>query len=248
MNRQHDLQSTFRKQASLSSQGSRVQFGVAIALISIVPLLVLFYMFQVYSSGESISGRKMCTIAALLTFTVYLGYSLLLKYPRTVMRLRKHMESIARGELPDSIDLPDGECDISSLEDYFNLIITSMKERIATINEQGTQLVKAERQRVMTESLCTACHCLGQPATTIACYLDLLKAESLSPAGGKYLANCIDESGRMRAILLELQNITEYRTESYCAIPEQCDPSPRIVQTRSDRAIERKDNRLPVTD
>ena len=123
--------------ASLVSHGSRLQFGVAIALISIVPFLTLFYMFQSLSSGESISEAMMWVVGAILACTVCLGYTLLLKYPRTLMRLRTHIENIARGELPDSIDLLAEESDICSIEKYFNLIIARMRKRIATIEEQG---------------------------------------------------------------------------------------------------------------
>jgi methyl-accepting chemotaxis protein len=222
---------------SLASQGSRAQFGVAIALISVIPLLTLSYMLQSRSSGASLSVGMTWTVGAVLTCSVILGYALLVKYPRTVIRLRKHMEKIARGELPDSIDLLNGESDVSAIEEYFNLIIARMKKRIATIEEQGKQLVEVERQRVMTESLCTACHCLGQPATTIECYLELLKTESLSSVGGEHLAHCIDESGKMREILVELQSITEYRTEPYCDMQEaQPEATPAIIPTRHDMA------------
>ena len=221
---------------SLSSQGARLQFGVAIALISVLPLLTLYHLSQSFTPDESLTTGKMWGIGVMLSCVVCSGYALLLKYPRTVMRLRQHMESVARGEIPDNINLLDGESDISAIEKYFNLIIDRMRQRITTIERQGEQLVGAERQRVMTESLCTACHCLGQPATTIGCYLELLKTESLSPAGDEHLACCIAESGTMRDLLKELQSIAEYRTEEYCAIPGNQQSAGRLIRTRCDKA------------
>jgi signal transduction histidine kinase len=112
-----------------------------------------------------------------------------------------------------------------------------MKERMVMIKVQGEKLMKAERQRVMTESICTACHCLGQPATTIACYLEMLKSEALSPVGKESLSGCIHESDRMREILEELQGIEEYHTESYCdSAAEQGAASQQIITTKIDKA------------
>ena len=217
--------------ASLSSQGSRLQFDVAITLISIVPLLTLFHVLQ------RPSEYNMWVVGGILSLIACLGYVLLLKYPRTIVKLRHHMEQIARGELSDQIDLREGESDISAIQICFNQVIAGMKERITVIEEQSKRLMAVERQRVMTESLCTACHRLGQPATTIGCYLDLLREESLSSAGSDYLANCLDEATVMRDILTELQGITEYRTEAYAEISTQQQAvSPRIILTPHDKA------------
>ena len=223
------MQQTIRSKlasASLVSHGSRLQFGVAIALITILPLLTLFYMLQSHASGERLSEGGMWTLGIILTTTVCLGYYLLMKYPRTIMRLRHHMELIAQGELPDSIDLLNGERDITAIEEYFNLIIAGMRERIATIQEQREELIKAEGQRVMTESLCTACHHLGQPATTIMAYLELLKREPLSSSGHRKLVACIEAADTMHDILKRLQNVTDYRPAPYCEIPGANQGSP----------------------
>ncbi len=223
--------------ASLSSRGSRLQLGIAIALISIVPNLTLFYMFQRYLDGVAFPLGLMWAVGIILIGTTALGYSLLFKYPRTVMRLRHHMEQLARGEIPDSISLMDEESDISAIETCFNLILETMKQRIETIEHQGDELLASERQRVMIESLCAACHCLGQPATAIACYMDLLKKELLSQSGSEYLTKCTDEVDRLRESLSELQSITEYRAETYCATDATpSTPTQKIIQTPSDPA------------
>jgi methyl-accepting chemotaxis protein len=233
--------------ASLSSQGSRLQLGVAIALISIVPNLTLYYMFQSYTAGTHLSAWQMWGVGAILVGTICMGYSLLFKYPRAVMRLRSHMERLARGELPENIDLMDEESDISAIETYFNLIIDTMKNRIMTIEKQGSQIMATERQRVMIESLCTACHCLGQPATVIACYLELLKKELLSQSGSDYLMKCNDEVDKLRASLSELQSITEYKTEAYCdSGDEAADATQKIIQTPSDKALSAESLRQQV--
>lgn len=223
--------------ASMVSSGSRAQFGVAIALITMLPLLTLFYLFHSGPAAGDLPDAAIWAIAIILVGLVCLGYGLLVKYPMTIIHLRQYMESTARGEMPSAVDLPEGESDITAIEQYFNLILTQMKNRIALIQEQQTALTHVERQRVMTESLCTACHHLGQPATALMCYLDLLKTESLSPDGCRHLAGCIGAADKMRNILGELQNITEYRTEPYCAVTEgQEHISLKIIQVQGDRA------------
>jgi hypothetical protein len=222
--------------ASLASHGSRLQFGVAVALISVIPFLALFYLFNL-ESGVALTPGSMWLVGGILSATVCLGYSLLLKYPITITRLRRHMEQIARGELPDRVKLANGECDISAIEDCFNQVVEGMKARIATMKEQSLRVVEAERQRVMVESLCTACHCLGQPATALECYLELLTREVVSTAGEEYVASCVSEAAKMRGILTELQGITEYRTESYCSTSgASSDTSLKIVPMRCDKA------------
>ena len=222
---------------SMVSQGSRIQFGAAIVLISIIPLLTLVYSLRSQTEGGFAWSGMPWALGSLACMTMMLGYGLLMKYPRTIIRLRRQMEQIARGELPDTIELADDEKDISAIEDFFNLIIDGMRERMVMIQKQGEKLVKAERQRVMTESICTACHCLGQPATTIACYLDMLKSEVLSELGRESLSGCIRESDRMREILEELQGIEGYHTEAYCdSLGSDGEPAPQIITTRIDKA------------
>ena len=232
--------------ASMSTQGARLQFGIAVALISIIPLLTIFYVFQSHAEIKSLSVTAIWSLSLILFGTVCLGYSILLKYPRTIMKMRQQMEKIAQGEIPDSIELLDGESDISAIEKYFNLIIDGMRHRMDMISEQGKQLMHAERQRVMVESLCTACHCLGQPATSIRCYLDLMRTQKMSPIGEEYLNICIGECDRMSDILVELQGIEHYQTESYCECSsEQSGETLKIIQTKSSNTVK---NVKPVED
>jgi signal transduction histidine kinase len=219
----------------MTTKGSRVQFGVAVTLTTILPLLTMAHLF--YSeNAANMSEASLWAIGGILIVMVCLGYGILIKYPITIINLRKYMESVARGELP-SVGLPDGESDITAIQEYFNMIINQMKKRITIIEEQQAEIVKNERQRVMVESLCTACHHLGQPATAISCYLELMKREPLSPTGSEYLTLCNGEAKSMRKILNELQNITEYRTEPYCTVSEQHDEAPlKILSVKSDKA------------
>ena len=217
---------------SLVSRGARFQFEIAVVLTLILPLLTFSYLYHRGIIVIKVLNGHTWGIISILVVIMCLGYVLLVKYPRTIIKLRKYLQSIASGEMPEVVALLAKESDIISIENYFNMIIGQMKKRISRIHEQGEKLIEAERQRVMMESLCTACHHLGQPATTIACYLEFLKAETLSPGGSENLAKCVDEVHKMGNILAELQNINEYRTESYCEIDNALDlPHTKMIAT-----------------
>ena len=223
--------------ASLLSQGTKFHFEVAIVLVSIIPLLSLVYLYHLGSIEVNTTRSVTWVVLALQVFIMCLGCSLLAKYPRTIVRLRKYVESVAKGEVLDGVDLLAQESDMTAIQKYFNLILDQMRHRIARIEEQQEALIDAERQRVMTESLCTACHHLGQPATTIACYLQLLKREALSADGAENLQKCLGEADRLRDALDELQSVSTYRTEPYCAVPGAPEEaSLGIIPVKGDRA------------
>jgi signal transduction histidine kinase len=76
----------------------------------------------------------------------------------------------------------------------------------------------AERQRVMVESIGTACHHLGQPATVILTSLELLLRQ---PAHGgplstaELLNSSMEAAESLRTMLHRLNDISEYRTDTY---------------------------------
>ncbi|MEI6970828.1 MAG: hypothetical protein WCL44_04860 [bacterium] len=125
------------------------------------------------------------------------------------------MHSIAWGELPGRVELPTGGSDLAELETCFNRIIEQMKMRIATIESQQMAIVEAEQQKVMIESLCTACHHFGQPATAVGLYLELLKKEKLSQEGTECLGKCMEAMDLMRDILGRLSRMSTYKSRSY---------------------------------
>lgn len=80
---------------------------------------------------------------------------------------------------------------------------------------------RAERQRVMVESLGAACHHLGQPATVLLASLELL--QRVRPAdkamSEELLTSSIDAAESLREMLHNLNDITEYRTTAYIDNP-----------------------------
>ena len=76
---------------------------------------------------------------------------------------------------------------------------------------------KAERQRVMVESLGTACHHLGQPATVLLASLELLnKVRKTDPAmAEELLISSVEAAESLRTMLHRLNDIAEYKTTAY---------------------------------
>lgn len=86
-----------------------------------------------------------------------------------------------------------------------------------SIERQREQLLDAERQRVMIESLGAACHHLGQPATVIATYLHMMRQRESDAERLDMIDNCIEATRALSDILDRLRGVSEYRTEPYLA-------------------------------
>jgi FixJ family two-component response regulator len=83
------------------------------------------------------------------------------------------------------------------------------------IMAQQEELLQAERQRVMLESLGAACHHLGQPATVITGYLELIKKKETDSEIRAMIEQCIAAAAQMGDILTKLNQVSKYRAEPY---------------------------------
>jgi DNA-binding response OmpR family regulator len=99
-------------------------------------------------------------------------------------------------------------------------IASQRVEMLRTIDRQREELLQAERQRVMLESLGAACHHLAQPATTITAYLDIMKGREQSPDMRDMISNCVEAAETMGHVFRQMQAVSEYRTESYLSFGE----------------------------
>lgn len=83
------------------------------------------------------------------------------------------------------------------------------------LRSQGTQLMEAENQRVMMESLAGACHRLGQPATVLQTCLALIRREK-DPVRLEQLLDDADAAAiELGELLKKMEGLRAYRTESY---------------------------------
>ena len=182
---------------SLSSAGARIHFDIGVALISVLPLLALLYVGSQGSGPEAVPWTPRLVLVAIAGLCMLLGYGVLSKYPRTIIRLRRYLDGIARGELPAEVALPRHETDIAAIERGMNRVLDHMK------------------QRVMTETLATACHNLGQPATVISGYIELLRKTEPAPERQKMLDECLAAVSDLDAAIRRLQSVRAYRPVPY---------------------------------
>jgi DNA-binding NtrC family response regulator len=90
-------------------------------------------------------------------------------------------------------------------------------DMLTTIRRQKEALMDAERQRVMIESLAAACHHLGQPATVIRGYLELVRKQNLPPDALEMVDACLAAADSMADVLDTLRKASQYRTVPYLA-------------------------------
>ena len=97
------------------------------------------------------------------------------------------------------------------------------KRRLRTaVETQRLELIEAERQRVMFESIGAACHHLAQPVTILSAYLQLMQQQEKDPALLKMLSNSRESVQAISDVLDRLRNVNAYRTESYLAASDLC--------------------------
>jgi signal transduction histidine kinase len=199
---------------SLFARGAGFQFVLAIFLISVLPALtVVVLMLRDQSLTDS---ALVCFAAAILAVLALmsLGYVVLGRHVFTIRRLRCQMKEIAKTEMPAGVYVSDNFDDIAAIEKYLNLILFQTKWKIAMLERQRQALIDAERQRVMIESLGTACHHLGQPITAITVYLELMKKEEASEERRTMIEECLGAVESLRGVIGKLRTVSEYRTRS----------------------------------
>lgn len=110
--------------------------------------------------------------------------------------------------------------DISQQQLHRTILNAIEKSRLEQLVEaQRAQLIEAERQKVMVESLGGACHHLGQPATNIACYLELMHRQEASPEMTALINQCRLSVDTLTEVIQSLHRLTTYKTVSY--LPSQ---------------------------
>jgi methyl-accepting chemotaxis protein len=234
---------------SLLSQGSKHYLTVAISLLTVLPLLCLLFIFwcRLYAVDAHPEWLQALVAAMGLGFG-WSGYSLLRRYPRNIVHLRRYLHDITAGELPASIRLEDLEDDFDAIRRYMNTVVGQMRARVVALEEQlarahrmqqtirlqAEELVAAERQRVMIESLAAACHHIGQPATVLRVQMELLRRASADAGASENLARCEKALDELAGVLDKLRGVCEYRTVPYRTYGDGDEDAdgPRIVDIR----------------
>ena len=212
-----------------SRRGTRYYLRITLILTVVLPFLafILVVLSAVFPSGAFPIASQIAL--AIITLTLSLsGFVLLRRYPKNTLRLREYLEHMARGELPEKVTLREDEDDIAAIEHCLNVILEEMRSRMEalrrqlersqemreTIQSQAKEILEAERQRVMLQSLTAACHHIGQPATVLRAHLGMMKKHA-PPDKVHQLTECIDAAEAIADVLDRLRQVSTYRTVPY---------------------------------
>lgn len=221
---------------SLTSQRSRYQLKIAVALTVVIPLLAFCFVgLSMFTPVVAYSVTTTMGVMAAGMASGILGYSILRRYPANIERLHDYLERMASDDLPEHAALVLGAQDMEDIEGYLNTIIRGLQDKITqrdeqlglsremirTIQDQSDEIIAAEQQRVMIESLGAACHHLGQPATVLSLYLSRvrdLRPEVLKQEEFEACSRAVDE---ISDILKKLKRVSEYRTRPYATFEDR---------------------------
>lgn len=208
------------KKRSLFSLGTRQQFIIAVSLMSVIPLLAFAYVM-----GNAILTRSLDleTLYFLLPSTVALialGVMLLARHTLEVSHLRNYLEEISRGGAP-RLTGHHSSADFVAIQRSLGAVINQGTEKVKVIEAQSKALLQAEQQRVMSETVGAACHHLGQPATIIRGYLELMKRAEVSPEMRVMIQECQAATEDVATVLNRLKGVDQYETEPYLSANEE---------------------------
>ena len=229
----HNLSSPLnRNSLSLSRRGAWGQVAVASTLITILPVLILAWVWKSYLDGVTLPTWAVWSVGGIVVLVIMLGYALLVKYPVSIVRLRHYLSTIASGGIPDQVTLSEDEDDLAAVQHYMERIVNMAEDRIKMIEKRHEVDLEAERQRVMVESIGAMCHHVGQPATVISMCLYRLKNNPSPQDLPVILAECEAAFDSMTEILDQLRATSHYASEPYLhpVSGASCKPGARIIK------------------
>ncbi|HNR94565.1 MAG TPA: ATP-binding protein [Kiritimatiellia bacterium] len=128
---------------SVISKGARAQFAIGVSLISILPLLMVGYLYTFFRNEATLYSVQTLAVLTTATLVGLTGFIILRKYPINIIRLREYLEQMIRGELPDQISLVKEEDDIQMVEKCLNMILLQLHERL--------EILKTEKQKLQNQ-------------------------------------------------------------------------------------------------
>ncbi len=213
------------KSLSISRRGAWGQVAVASILITVLPSLMGLWGWICHCRGTTVPTLTIWFTGGGVVAFIILGYTLLFKYPVSIVRLRHYLGVLADGEVPGLVKLSKDEDDLSAVQTYLERIIKMAEDRIQIIQRQHVVELEAERQRVMVESIGTMCHHLGQPAAIMSMNLYLLKRNPAPAEVPEILAECEEAYSAMSDIFDKLRGISHYCSESCLTLAPEKDKS-----------------------
>ncbi len=217
----------------LPKQSALRQSRIAIVLIAGFPVIATLYIWAMLQlQPEQLSLYIPAGIFASTIILAATGCSILLKFPKNIMRLRQYIAEAGPAGFPSTISLSDtrDSDDLRHIENDLNAVLRKMRQQIEQaelnqrkehwlrekVEEQQRALIHAERHRAMIQSLGAACHHLGQPVTTLKIRLYLMKQHGdLSEKERENIAECETDIEMVQSVLERLRTVSQFRTEPY---------------------------------
>jgi two-component system sensor histidine kinase/response regulator len=198
----------------IASQTTRYQFAVAVAIMSAIPLLAFGYLLTDAVLKDTFNIETLLLMTPAIVALVAMGIVLLIRHTMEIARLRQYLEVMARGGAPKGHGWA-ASADFKAMGKALNSVMAQAGEKVRVIEAQSKALLQSEQQRVMVETVGAACHHLGQPATVLGVYLDLMKKKESSPEMQQLIAECQLAASDVAGILHRLQSVAHYQTEPY---------------------------------
>ncbi len=221
-----------RKSLSLSRRGAWGQVAVAALLITVLPTLILAWIWKGHLDGATLPPEAVWGAGVVVLLVILLGYTLLLKYPVSIVRLRRYLSTLADGGIPDEVTLTEDEDDLAAVQRHMERLVKLAEDRIHMLERRHAVELEAERQRVMVESMGAMCHHLGQPATVLGMCLFRLKKSPTPQETLEIVRDTEVAIETMTRLLEEFRTLARYASEPYLSSSpsQQGKPETRIIK------------------
>jgi hypothetical protein len=122
---------------------------------------------------------------------------------------------MAEGNMPAVVGLIGDDADLKAIQRYINLLLDDLKHKIVVIEAQKSELVELERRKAILNTIATACHYLGQPATIAIMNLELLARLAHDTKQKHIIFDCNKALLEIRRILMRLSELNDFTMEAY---------------------------------
>jgi len=146
----------WRRFLSLTTRGARTQFFIAVGIALVLPLMSLLMLYNGDLGVAEFWQPNRHLLAGATIMLVFLGYALIARYPITIVRLRRYLQAIISGEMPEKINLVEAESDIHAIQKSLNIILSQLRERLELTRREKDALEAELRQAQKLKALGTA--------------------------------------------------------------------------------------------
>lgn len=165
---------------AISRGDARRHMAVGIALVTVIPLLTVYYL-SLLDAGR-LSPWSVPLLAALVALFVLLGMSLLRRYPANIVRLRHYLEEMVNGRLPGKVTLLHGMDDISAIERSLNLIVEQLSTEVRRVEDELRRIAWLLNRHAVAPGLTEHGRIRKHPVQTLQAHAPgLLINETVSP-------------------------------------------------------------------